>query len=183
MGRGVHGPKRESRRARSEEAARAHAIRVFLIRLVVGTGALWLIPVFFPGVEGVAVNATVWTLRGLAQVAASEFTLAGQTFEWGNAHFRIVPECTSLSSTALYIGAIGAYSRDWRQFVGGILAGSIALWLYNIARIVTLVVVLRLRPAWFDVIHVYLWQSCSLLAVVTCFIAFARWSDRPAIAH
>jgi exosortase/archaeosortase family protein len=104
--------------------------------------------------------------------------LVGDTFEWAGARVRIVAECTSLSATTLYLGAILAYSRGLAITFLGALAGAVVLWIYNLLRIGALVLVLHRWPQWFDVVHVYLWQSVSLVVVLSCFLAWVRAGAR-----
>jgi hypothetical protein len=48
------------------------------------------------------------------------------------------------------------------------------LWVYNLARILALALVLRFHPTWFEFVHVYLWQTLTLLVVLAMFVSWIR---------
>ncbi len=52
------------------------------------------------------------------------------------------------------------------------------LWLYNLGRILTTVVVLKNRPEWFEFVHVYLWQTVTVIAVFGLFVLWLRFEPR-----
>ena len=163
---------------RAPEAGRPRAQTGYVLRLVVFTGALWALPAQLPGIERIMVRATVGSLAIGLRALGPNARLVGDTLEWGGSGVRIVAECTSLSTTLLYIGALFAYWRSWGVTLLGALAGTAVLWGYNVLRILALLWVLRFWPAWFDIVHVYLWQSVSLVVVLGCFLAWAALVDR-----
>jgi exosortase/archaeosortase family protein len=86
-----------------------------------------------------------------------------------------------MPTAALWI-AIAAFPAPWRWKVGGLLAGAGLLWLYNMARILALVPVLAYRPQIFDFIHVYLWQTVTLLVVFALFLLWLKL-QQPKVAR
>jgi exosortase/archaeosortase family protein len=74
----------------------------------------------------------------------------------------------------IFAGVILAFPATWRQRAIGLLLGAATIHAFNTIRIMTLVWVLAWRRPWFDFIHVYLWQTGTILMV---FATFALWSS------
>src|SRR5262249_12608972 len=86
--------------------------------------------------------------------------------------FQIVSDCTPLMPTVLLASAILAFPATWRWKALGLAAGAGALWAYNLTRVLALFVVKARWPQAFDFVHVYVWQSATLLVV---FLLFRGW--------
>jgi len=149
----------------------------FLIRCPMIMALVFVLPVLVPTLEPWLIHATIQSLATARILAPAAVEVAGPRFGIGGTSIQIVPDCTPLFPTLLLIGGMLAFPAPWRWKAAGVLAGAIVLWLYNMVRIYVLIAVLRFAPAQFDVIHVYLWQSVTLLAVVGCFLAWIRMSE------
>jgi exosortase/archaeosortase family protein len=148
----------------------------FLLRYPVFTALAFLLPPLFPASEAWLIQATLQSLAVARLVTNSEVVVAGSTFSIGPTVIQIVPDCTPLFPTLLLLGGIFAFPADWRAKLAGVAVGIVALWLYNLLRIYALMAVLRWAPAQFDLVHVYLWQSVTLLVVLGCFVAWTRFA-------
>jgi exosortase/archaeosortase family protein len=154
--------------------AEVRAVLGFLARFAGGWIATLLLLTFFPGIDRWAVERTVSSLLfvtrtfGLASDAvAGSMRIAGVPVE-------IVPDCTPLMPIAALWIAIAAFPAAWRWKLWGLTAGGLALWLYNMARILALIPVLAHQPKLFEFIHVYLWQTVTLLVVFALFMLWLR---------
>lgn len=148
----------------------------FLLRFPVVTAVVFLVPAVFPAIERWLIQ---WTLHNLALarfVTAEPVLVAGTTITLGPTAIQIVPDCTPLFPALLLTGAILAFPAGWRVKLAGVALGFAALWVYNLVRIVALFAVLRHAPAQFDLVHVYLWQSVTLLVVLGGFVLWARFA-------
>jgi exosortase/archaeosortase family protein len=125
-----------------------------------------------PAIEAWAVRHTIASLAGLAALLHIGFGATGTTLRLAGTTIEIVPDCTPLMPTAALWIAILAFPSPWPRRLLGLAAGAAALWLYNLARILALVPVLRFRPRWFDFIHIYLWQTMTLLVVFAIFLVW-----------
>jgi exosortase/archaeosortase family protein len=104
----------------------------------------------------------------------------GNTFQLGPSRIQIVGECTPLMPTLVLAAAIAAYPTTRRAQVLGILGGGLVIWAFNLFRIGTLMAVIAWWPASFDFIHMYLWQTISLLVVLLVFLLWLRlFRERP----
>jgi len=177
-----HGASSRARRgagARLAAVARgvwAHPAGRFLVRYPVFTAFVFVLPPLFPACEPWLIGATLWSLGLVRFVTAAEVHVAGTVFTIGSTPVRIVPDCTPLFPTLLLLGGILAFPAGWRMKLAGAAIGVVALWLYNLFRILVLMAVLRWTPAQFDLVHVYLWQSVTLLVVLGCFVAWTRFA-------
>lgn len=149
----------------------------FLIRYPIITALVFMLPVLVPTLEPWLIHATIQSLATVRILAPAAVQAAGPTFGIAGTTIQIVPDCTPLFPTLLLAGGILAFPAPWRWKAVGGLAGAVVLWLYNMLRIYVLIAVLRFAPAQFDLIHVYLWQSATLLAVVGCFLTWIRMSE------
>jgi exosortase/archaeosortase family protein len=150
------------------------AVLGFLARFAGGWIATLVVLSFVPAIDRWAVGHTISSLllvTHLFQVASTgangSITIAGISIE-------IVPDCTPLMPTAVLWIAIAAFPAPWRTRLLGLAAGAILLWLYNMARILALVPVLAHRPEIFEFVHVYLWQTMTLLVVFAMFLLWLR---------
>jgi exosortase/archaeosortase family protein len=154
--------------------AEVRAVLGFLARFAAGWIVTLVLLSFFPAIDRWAVNRTVSSLLfvtrlfGLASGAvAGSISIAGVPLE-------IVPDCTPLMPTAALWIAIAAFPASWRSRLTGLAAGAALLWLYNVGRILALVPVLAHKPQLFEFIHVYLWQTVTLLVVFALFLLWLR---------
>ena len=70
----------------------------------------------------------------------------------------VIPECTGLYTTMIYISIIGAYPARIGEKLIGLVAGIPAIHILNLARMVFVALVLYHRPHLFRLFHGYLWQ-------------------------
>lgn len=146
----------------------------FLLRFVLAWIAALLAASLFPRIEDDAIAATLWTLRLVLMPIAHGAVFQGSTLQVGGASVLIVSDCTPLMPIAALWAAVLAFPAPWRWRCVGLFAGAGILWMYNVARILALLPVLAHRPQWFEFIHVYLWQTVTLVVVFTCFLAWLR---------
>jgi len=173
------GPHAGVRLVRAVRRAWAQPIGRFLIRYPIFTALIFLVPPLVPALETWLIQATLQSL-GLARfVTSAAVQMEGTIFRIGPTVIQIVPDCTPLFPTLLLLGGILAFPAGWRFKLAGVALGIVVLWLYNLLRIYVLMAVLRYAPAQFDLVHVYLWQSVTLLVVLGCFVAWTSFALRP----
>jgi exosortase/archaeosortase family protein len=155
----------------------------FALRFAAGWlgGALVLAAV--PAFERWAVGVTVRQACTALQTGGVAASTEGSLLFAGPVSLQIVPDCTPLMPILGLWAAIVAFPTTlaWKGL--GLLAGAVALWLYNLGRVLALVWVLRFWPAAFELVHVYLWQAVTLLLVGTLFWFWLRFAPRPRAAR
>jgi exosortase/archaeosortase family protein len=146
----------------------------FLIRFGLAWAAALAAATLFPDIERWAIGATMWTLKLVVMPFAHDAVITGSMLRAGGATVQIVSDCTPLMPTATLWAAVVAFPATWRWRLTGLVAGAAIIWVYNVVRILALLPVLAFRPEWFEFIHVYLWQTVTLIVVFMCFLAWLR---------
>jgi exosortase/archaeosortase family protein len=154
--------------------AEIQAVLGFLARFAGGWISILLLLAFVPAIEHWAVRNTISSLLFITHLFRLGSSTGGESISISGVSIEIVPDCTPLMPTAALWIAIAAFPAPWRWRLAGLAAGAILLWLYNLARILALIPVLAYRPQLFDFIHVYLWQTVTLLVVFALFLLWLR---------
>ncbi len=94
--------------------------------------------------------------------------------EWGSVALEIDSECTPVLPTLVLCASLFAFAAPVRWKLLGAAAGAIALWGFNVLRLVALALVLRQWPRAFEIVHVLLWQTATLLVVLGLFVLWVR---------
>jgi exosortase/archaeosortase family protein len=154
----------------------------FLLRFVGGWIVVLAVAAWTPGIEQWAVRNTIASLGVLSALLRLAFHADGNFVQMAGASVQIVPDCTPLMPAAALWISIFAFPSAWKWKWIGALAGLAVLWVYNLLRILALVPVLIHRPEWFEFIHVYLWQTMTLLVVFGLFVLWLGLQRRKAAA-
>jgi exosortase/archaeosortase family protein len=140
--------------------------------------ATWLLALAaiaaIPAVDRWTVHATIASISAVAHLFGMEYVAVGPYVTLGGASLEIVSDCTPLMPTLALWCAIFAFPAGWSWKALGMIAGALILWIYNLARVVALALVLQHRPAWFEFVHAYLWQTVTLGIVLLMFIGWIR---------
>ena len=146
----------------------------FVARLLAGWALAIGLLALVPGIEHWAVMSTVGSVSVALRLASLNPVIAGTTVTVDQAALRIVPECTPLMPGLLLAIAMAAYPSSLRWKLAGIGAGIGLLWLFNVVRVLALMATLAWWRESFRFLHVYLWQSVTLLVVSALFLAWLR---------
>lgn len=76
----------------------------------------------------------------------------------GGQRMEVIPECTGLYTTFIYVAIIGAFPARIGEKLAGLAIGVPAIHALNLARMVFISLVLIHRPDLFAFFHGYLWQ-------------------------
>jgi len=158
--------------------AASRAILGFVLRFVGGWVLVIALVSWIPALDRWAIAHTIASLGGIARTFRLAFTSSGSSVQIAGASMQIVADCTPLMPIAALAIAVFAFPAPWRWRGLGLLGGAVLLWLYNLVRIFALVPVLSWKPEWFDFIHVYLWQTMTLLVVFAIFLVWLRVQNR-----
>ena len=93
---------------------------------------------------------------------------------------RIIPECTPIFASCLFVSFVAFHPSSWRQKGAALAWGIPALYLGNVFRLAAIFVISRYNIRLFDVTHVYLGQIFTLLLVLSCCIIWMRWVESTA---
>lgn len=88
--------------------------------------------------------------------------------------------CNGLEAILIFVSGVLAFPAPWRRKLLGVVLGFAAIQVFNAVRVVSLFYVGILRPAWFNVSHVFVWQS---LVIVFGVVLWLVWVRRYAFAN
>jgi exosortase H (IPTLxxWG-CTERM-specific) len=100
------------------------------------------------------------------------------TVSEGGLAFKIIPECTPLFTTGLFLSFIVFHPATVRQKATGLAMGIPVLYLGNLVRLALTFMISRHARRLFDVFHVYLGQVFTMLLVIVVCILWMKWIDR-----
>jgi exosortase/archaeosortase family protein len=163
----------KTRHKRSGSPTRRPVV-VFLIKCVVYWAAALLVVTRVPAIEEGGIRLTLGTLQLVMGAFGTQVRRMQSSLFVAGTGVEIVSECSPHMPFLIFAGVILAFPATWRQRAIGLLLGAATIHAFNTIRIMTLVWVLAWRRPWFDFIHVYLWQTGTILMV---FATFALWSS------
>ncbi len=155
----------------------------FLIRFVVILAVLYL-PLTLAQVDAAVVEPFS---RGIAVASAALLNLLGQhvavsgvVLTAGSHAVSIQNGCNGIEAVVFLIAAILAFPATWRQRLLGLVASVVVIQLLNLARVVTLFLINRYHPQWFELFHLAVWQTVIGGAAIALFYV---WTTRVHVAQ
>jgi len=145
---------------------------VFLVKCLVFWGVALLLVSRVPAVENAGIRLTIASLQGVFGLLGQAVMRQGDAIYALGTSVQIVADCSPHMPFLIFAAVILAFPSSWRQRGLGLLLGAIAIHVFNVIRIVTLIWILSVKYAWFEFAHVYLWQTGTILMV---FVTFALW--------
>jgi exosortase H (IPTLxxWG-CTERM-specific) len=125
--------------------------------------------------------------RGIARIASGLLGLFSINAQADGAIIRtesfaalVDTNCTGLFVIFIYLSALLAYRSGTREKLIGVALGFGALFVLNLVRVVSLVVVGAVRPDMLNVAHYLVWQSVMIVAALCLWLFWAeRVADAP----
>ncbi|MFH2036230.1 MAG: exosortase H [Candidatus Zixiibacteriota bacterium] len=84
----------------------------------------------------------------------------------------IIDECTGLFEVLIYLAAVLSFSTSIRNKSIGLLMGIPAIYLFNIIRIIMLLIAGSYSQRAFDFLHLYLWQVILIIMISTVWVGW-----------
>jgi archaeosortase B (VPXXXP-CTERM-specific) len=84
----------------------------------------------------------------------------------------IIDECTGLFEMLIYIAAVAAFSTSIRKRLLGMAIGIPAIFLFNLARIIFLLLAGAYSKSLFDFMHLYFWQATLIIMISSVWIGW-----------
>jgi exosortase/archaeosortase family protein len=123
----------------------------------------------FPTTEAWAVQATTNSLGFILRLFADSVRVTSPFVHANGVLGEILPECTTLLPTLALVAAIAAYPASPAWKIVGILGGIVILWIFNVMRLVALMVLLMWNPKFSRFAHVYFFQTLTLMLISSLF--------------
>ncbi len=86
----------------------------------------------------------------------------------------IVPACTGVFLTSLFVAAVIAFPCTLRAKVEGVLLGVLGILAFNWVRIVSLLLIGAYAPAALDVMHLVVWRSLAIFFALLLWLGWVR---------
>jgi exosortase H (IPTLxxWG-CTERM-specific) len=87
--------------------------------------------------------------------------------------------CNGLEAILIFVCGVVAFPAPWRSRLLGAALGFVAIQAFNVVRVVSLFYVGVFRPQWFNISHVFIWQS---LVIILAVVLWLGWVRRYAVA-
>jgi exosortase H (IPTLxxWG-CTERM-specific) len=100
--------------------------------------------------------------------------VSGQVLSSPRFSVAIYNGCNGLEAILIFVSGVVAFPAPWRSKVAGIVLGFLAIQVFNVVRVVSLFYVGALKPAWFSVSHVFVWQALVIVFAVVLWLAWIR---------
>ena len=120
-------------------------------------------------------NATL--LWGLLRLAGANAILDGTVILTDTIHFVVIPECTIFAPLALFSAGVLVFPSNISTKLRALMLGILVLSVANLARLVTLYIVLIVSPQLFEPVHLFVWQP---IMAITALALWAMWAARQA---
>jgi exosortase H (IPTLxxWG-CTERM-specific) len=82
--------------------------------------------------------------------------------------------CNGLEAILIFVSGVLAFPAPWLRKVFGVILGFVAIQVFNVIRVVSLFYVGVLKPQWFNVSHVFVWQSLVIIFGVVLWLLWVR---------
>jgi len=99
---------------------------------------------------------------------------AGTLLTVGGFRGAVIGQCTGLFEAALLVAAIWAWPASLHRRVRGTLMGVAFLFLVNLVRVTSLMLIGAHAPQWFRTAHLYVWQALLIAVVGATWLVWAR---------
>lgn len=144
----------------------------FLGSLVVLGVAYSLLTARFEGIMIALERATAVLTASVVSMVSDNVVLNGKTVVYLNFPIEIISECTGLLEMVIYCAAVVAYPATVRKKLTGVAAGVVVIYLFNVARIIILLLVGAYSVRLFDFMHLYFWQATLIIMIAAVWSAW-----------
>jgi exosortase/archaeosortase family protein len=107
--------------------------------------------------------------------AFGKASVSGANLQYNGFVVQIVEACDGVLPAMIYLSAVLAFPSRWLDKGWGILIGLPAIFLVNLTRLVTLMLVGAAWPGVFEQVHIYVWQG---LVIALAMAIWVFWAER-----
>jgi exosortase H (IPTLxxWG-CTERM-specific) len=115
-------------------------------------------------------SATAQLQYGILRLASDAVTIEGNLVSFGGFSVRIIEECTGAFEAIIFLAAVLAFPTTWAKKAIGLALGIPLLYVFNVVRILVLLLVGRYRPDVFEFMHLYFWQATLILMITSVWL-------------
>ena len=159
-------------RAARQAASARRVVLGFLARCLAYWGAALFAVSRLPSIEAFGIDATVKSVQALFSLLGMPVERHESALFVAGTSVEIVSDCSPHMPYLMFAAVVLAFPTTWKRRLLGLLLGAVLIHLFNTLRIMALIGVLAWRRPWFEFVHVYLFQTGT---VVVVFVTFAVW--------
>jgi len=115
---------------------------------------------------------TAFVCNGVTSVFSGDTFRTGAICSYKGFSVEIVDECTGLLEMVIYCAAVLAFGTTIRNKVLGLLFGVPAIFVFNILRIIVLLLAGAYSRELFDFMHLYFWQATLIIMIAAVWIGW-----------
>ena len=145
-------------------------VALFLIYLGLVSVLYPLFTASFSGVIRWLIDATAYVEYLILRPFTSEVSYAGNLVVFQGFSVKIIVECTGIFEIMIFSAAVLAFPTSIRKKAIGLFLGAPLLYLFNVVRIVVLILVGRYWFSIFDFMHIYFWQATLILMITSVWL-------------
>ena len=109
---------------------------------------------------------------GLMAIFSSDVTYIGSSVSFKGFVVEIIDECTGLFEMVIYLAAVLAYSTTFKKKLLGISFGLPAIFIFNLIRIIALLLAGASSQKLFDFMHLYFWQVTLIIMIAVTWVGW-----------
>ena len=106
-------------------------------------------------------------------------SVTGVTVRFGAFEAEVGEACDGVLAACIYLAAVLAFPSPWRARAWGVLIGVGAIFVINLARLVTLTLLGAFFPALLEQVHIYVWQALIIALSMAVWIFWVERFVRP----
>jgi len=108
-----------------------------------------------------------------------EVSLSGTTLQFQGFRGTIVEACNGVLPTYIFVAAVIAFPSPWLDKLRGVLLGVPVIFLINLARVVSLMLLGAYKPDIVERVHIDVWQTVVVVLAMGIWIFWAERFVRP----
>ncbi len=117
------------------------------------------------------ISAPLLGILGDAEATGTYLTFDGFSAE-------VAEACNGIVPTYIYVAAVLAFPTGWRNHLAGVALGVPAIFVVNILRVLSLMLLGAYWPAAFDRVHIYVWQALVIALALGIWVFWAEYFVR-----
>jgi len=147
-------------------------ILTFIVSLAVGGAAYAYFSTSYHGLLVWVMRATTVVTGATLSLFTSDIVYYDQICSFKNFDVKIIDECTGVLEMVIYSAAVVAFPTTWRKKGIGILLGVPIIYVFNVLRIIVLLVVGAYSRSVFDFMHLYFWQATLVIMIASLWVGW-----------
>jgi archaeosortase B (VPXXXP-CTERM-specific) len=109
---------------------------------------------------------TAYVEYAILRLFSADVRLVDRVVTFQGFPVKIIEECTGIYEVIIFVAAVLAFPTRWRKRAVGFALGIPLIYLFNVLRILLLILVGRFHPESFEFMHLYFWQA-TMIAMIT----------------